>query len=194
MLNRKLSNYIFYGSLLAITIIVALARVLLLGGLEDRIETINTQNISLQKQIDSLELTVQENKNIQTSHLYDLYDKIPDVYSSTLLSYKTVSIMEELGISEADDIQRVVYITELANLTYHKNLEEAVGDYLVVEVEVRFSVNNEDMIRAFIEKLYNEEQLFILKQVLYSVPNGEDSVFVEIDFYAIYAEEKEETT
>ena len=194
MLNRKLSNYIFYGSLLAITIIVALARVVLLGNLEDRIASITAQNKSLTAQIDSLELTVQENKNIQTSHLYDLYDKIPDVYSSTLLSYKTVSIMEELGISEADDIQRIVYVTESASLSSNRALQEAVGDYLVVEVEVRFSVNNEDTIRAFIEKLYNEEQLFILKQVVYSMPNGEDSVFVEIGFYAIYDEEKEETS
>ena len=99
MRNRKLSEYIFYGILVVITLIVYLLRVSIVGGQRELIDQTDHENIALQAQIDELNELVQSYKDYQTSHLYDLYDIIPNDFSAELLTYKTVWMLTKIAKS-----------------------------------------------------------------------------------------------
>jgi hypothetical protein len=192
MLNRKLSDYIFYGILIAITAIVFGIRVATLGTLNTKITTIDAANIALQKEIDALEVVVQENKEVQTSHLYELYDIIPNIYSGTALSYRTVSMLESLGVDESDDTQRSVYVDTQVVFPVESEIKELTKDYFVVEVQVFFTTQDSAVVSDFLDLLYNSDQLFIVRTLDYNVTDGEDYVGVTINFLAIYDVEPEE--
>ena len=192
MLNRRLSDYLFYGVLVLITALVIFLRFLIIGSLDASISSIETDNTSLQKEIDILEEIVQDNKGVQTSHLYELYDIIPNVYSGMELTYKTVSILENLGINESDDIQRVVFVKHDKVFANESLFSEISKEYYIVEVQVSFTTMDANVVNDFIDALYNSDQLFIINDVEYTVPDGENFVQVSISFLAIYDVEIEE--
>jgi len=186
MLNRKLSEYIFYGVLAAIAIGVFGIRFLVLGNLNGQIDTLDSENILLDRQITSLEQIVQENRDVQTSHLYELYDIIPNVYSGTLLTYKVVAMLESVGIDESDDTQRDVTISDEPVLDTQSEFYQRIQSYYVVEVEVKFTATDPNSITDFIDMIYNSDQLFVINKVSYTIPTSEDFVEMEISFLAFY--------
>jgi len=186
VLNRRLSNYIFYGILVLIVVIILLIRSVTLGVKLQDISDLERNNISLQKRIDLLEQTVQENKDVQTNDLYELYDIIPNIYSGPELENKTYAILESLGVNESDDMQRTVYVNEYVNLDGQTDFADLVDDYYVVEVRVSFTTVDVDVLANFIDELYNAEQLFIISDLNYTVPIDENFVEVQVHFYAIY--------
>ena len=64
MLNRKASNLIFYGSLLAITVIVVIIRFAMLGALDSKIADVESDSRFLQFLIDQVDEKVSENRYI----------------------------------------------------------------------------------------------------------------------------------
>jgi hypothetical protein len=194
MLNRRLSEYLFYGSLALIALVIFIIRTVVVGSLDTRIEETDRENISLRAQIETLEETVQDNKNIQTSSLYELYDIIPNVYSGTELTYKTVALLESLGINESNDIQRTVFVDH--NITFNEDsmFRDISREYKIVEVQVYFTTQDADIVTQFIDALYANEQLFIVRNLDYNVPDNDDFISVSINFLAIYdVEETEES-
>ncbi|QMS85923.1 hypothetical protein [Candidatus Xianfuyuplasma coldseepsis] len=186
MLNRRLSDYIFYGSLAAILIGVLLLRVLIVGTMNTNIENLRRDNANLALQIDALEILVQENKNVQTSHLYELYDIIPNVYSEIGLKYKTASMLEELGVNKSDEFGRSINVSTTVNLGNVPTFQDYEEEYLFVQVEVQFQTDDTTIVTDFIDKLYNSEQLFIVNQVDYTDTTGEYSMEMRITFLAVY--------
>lgn len=194
MLNRKMSNYIYYGVLFAIFAIVILIRVITIGNMNTKIATLKASNVSLQAQIDALEETVEANKDVQTDELYELYHIIPNVYSATALTYKTVSILENLGIDEQDDFQRTVFVNQSKTFDDESMFAGVANDFYVVEVQVYFTTMDAELINEFIDALYNQDQLFIVDYLNYSVPTGENYIGVFVNFLAIYDVEIEEAS
>lgn len=191
MLNRKLSNYIFYGIILIIVGLVFLGRSLTLGVLLDKIDALDKQNIALDKQISELEDIVQENKDSQSSHLYELYYKIPNVYSGSQLTYKTVAMLEALDITEDSNTQSEVYVKHNATTNSNPDIDVFADDYLIVEVEIIFNTVDPSVVVDLINEIYNSEQLFIIKSVDFPIPDDDNYVLVNIKFYAIYDDELE---
>jgi len=167
-------------------VIILLIRSVTLGVKLQDISDLERNNISLQKRIDLLEQTVQENKDVQTNDLYELYDIIPNIYSGPELENKTYAILESLGVNESDDMQRTVYVNEYVNLDGQTDFADLVDDYYVVEVRVSFTTVDVDVLANFIDELYNAEQLFIISDLNYTVPIDENFVEVQVHFYAIY--------
>ena len=54
MLNRRLSDYLFYGTLAIIALFIILLRIAVVGGQRDRIDQLDRENIQLQAEIDEL--------------------------------------------------------------------------------------------------------------------------------------------
>ena len=191
MLNRKLSNYLFYAILIAITGVVLLIRSVTLGGINDRIALLETSNITLQQQNDALETQVEQYKDVQINHLYELYGKVPSYYSQTDLTYYTIAQLELLGITEAVDFQRRVYVD--AEITFEE--ESVFGllskEFKIVQVQVYFTTLDASLIEEFIDSLYNSEQIFIVDSVEYTTPDGVNYIGVKIDFLAFYDLEEE---
>lgn len=193
MLNRRFSNYIFYGSLILIGSLIILLRVLIVGGLDQKIETYDKENIALQRQIDQLEVLVQENRGIQTSHLYELYDIIPNVYSEELLTYKTVAMLEQLGIDESDDYNRTVYVNQTIQFNTESEFYQLSLDYKIVRVEVSFTTDDIDLVKTLIDTLYTSKQLFIIEAVRYDNSSNLFNSEMQISFLAIYDTKEEES-
>lgn len=186
MLNRKLSNYIFYASLALIVFIIIIIRTMTLGRLVDDIQTTDNHNIQLQKQIDKLEELVQENKDIQASHLYELYDLIPNVYSGSELKNRTVAILEKMLITADDDTSRSVIINYDANVSNTSEMYEIAQEYYVVEVQVKFTTNDMTKVTQVIDEIFASDQLFILRDIDYTFESSIVFTEVQINFYAIY--------
>ncbi len=192
MLNRKLSNYIFYGILALILVVVLLIRFLVLGNINSEISTLEANNISTQLEIDALSAQVQENKDVQTSQLYELYKVIPGIYSDTELTYKTVAILEELGINESYDNQRRVVVQPADSFTGDTELAAIAAKYSVIEVNVFFTTNDISIITDLLDTLYLDEQLLIVNDLSYTLPEDDNFVGVNITFFALYDVKLEE--
>jgi hypothetical protein len=186
MLNRKATNYIFYGILVGIVGVVFLVRFFALGSINGKIDEVHSENVQLQSQIETLEILVAENRDVQTEDIYLLYDLVPNVYTSEALTYKVVSMLEVLGISESDDYQRTIYINDNPSFPGGSELEQINSQYKVVQVEVYFTSNLGGTINQFLDDLYNDEQLFIVRNLNFDVGLGGEYTGVSINFLAIY--------
>lgn len=185
MLNRRLSDYLFYGTLTIIALFIILLRIAVVGGQRDRIAQLDRENIQLQAQIDNLNELVQDNKYIQTSHLYDLYDTVPNVFSEELLRYKTAAMLEQLGIDESENFNRVIDVVTDVQVG-DSALASVAKDYTIVQVNISFTTDDINLVTQIIDHLYNSEQLFIIDSVDYTETNGEFSQEMTISFLAIY--------
>lgn len=193
MLNRKLSEYLFYGSLALITIIVLLINFVVMGNINSKIDDVNKDNIALQTQIDTLVDIVQDNKNAQTSFIYELYDQVPGVYNGTELTYQTISIMERLGITESNDYGRQVFVNQDISFSDGSIFYELSQTYKFVEVEVFFTTQDAQLVADFLDAMYDSNQIFIVNEITYRVPDGEDFLGITINLLSMYDVEEEES-
>ncbi len=189
MLNRKISNYLFYLIFIGIVAIIYLLRSVMLGGLEDRIATLDANNIILQAQIDSLEDTVQTNKDIQESHLYELYNQVPQKYSSTELTYLIISKLEVIGIDEGIGFYRQITLNPEVTFDGNSTLSEISSEFDVVEVGITFETNDILLISDLIDLLNASEQVFFVNYVDFYIPDSETYVGVTINFLSFYEKE-----
>lgn len=186
MLNRKASNYIFYLILLGIVAIVFLVRSIMLGGLVDKTTKLDNDNISLQAQIDSLKDIVQVNKDIQEGHLYELYNQVPETYSSTELTYLAISKLERVGISESSGFDRKITLNTNVSFSKESTLSEIESKFKVVEVVVTFYMVDMTVVSDLIDVLNESEQVFLINYVDFFSPEGENYVEVEIHFLSFF--------
>lgn len=186
MLNRKVSNYLFYFVLVAIVVVIVLVRIVTIGNLDDRISGLKLNNISLEAQITAIEEIVEDNNDIQLDHLFELYSEVPKHYSESELTKYTTAQLELVGITEEPDMQRDV----LPNLgvTFGEGtiFGELQNEFKVVEVKVFFSTQDDTVIQAFIDLLYDADQVFVIHKIQFSSPDGENFIGVSIDFLAFY--------
>lgn len=191
MLNRKTSNYIFYGILIAILVLGFGVRAGVLAGLNSRIESVQSSNRLTQARIDSLKDTVQQNRDLKVDHLYSLYDQVPNHFNQTELTYYTIAQLELIGITEDSDILRTVYVDETITFPANTPLSDIQAEFKVVEVEVYFNTMDISVVDEFIDLLHESDQIFVLNLVDYNTPEGEEYVGVTINFLAFYNIEEE---
>jgi hypothetical protein len=191
MLSRKTSNAIFYAILAAIFLLVLLIRFTSLGALNSRIANVSASNIELQAEIEELEIIVQENKDVASDHLYDLYDRVPETYNEDELSNFTEAQLDLLGINDDPETYRNVDIEEDISFPTGSVFAETTSHFKVVEVEVYFNTTSVAVVDQLIDLLYASEQVFIVNSIEYYSPDTEASIGVTINFLAFY---KLETT
>lgn len=191
MLNRKTSNYIFYGTLALILIVVFAIRMVTLTNLNANIEKIEKSNREIQDQIDDLKDQVQENKDVQIDQLYELYDMVPNFYSQTELTFYTIAQLEQVGITEHSDTLRSVTVDDQVTFPVESKFTEKQADFKIVEVEVYFNTYTVDVVDEFIDLLYQSDQIFIVNSIEYYSPDGENFIGVTVNFLAFYELEKE---
>jgi len=186
MLNRKVSNYMFYAILVVIVGAILLVRSITLGNINEKIDQLKASNIILQVTNDNLEKTVEENKDIQINHLYELYGRVPNYFSQTELTYFTIAHLEDIGINESIDYQRSVYVDTDITFEVGSTFGNLQEDFKIVEVQVYFTTLETDVIEEFIDLLYNSEQVFIVNSIEYTSPDGFNYIGVTLNFLAFY--------
>lgn len=186
MLNRKVSNYLFYFGLIVITGVVLLIRSISLGNIDAKIEDLETSNSTLQQQNDALEIQVEKYKDVQINHLYELYGEVPHYLSQTELTYYTIAMLESIGIDESVDFQREVYVDIDPTFSGDSSFGDLQEDFEIVEVQIYFTTLDVAVIEEFVDLLYNSEQIFILNTIEYTSPDGFNYIGVTINFLAFY--------
>ncbi|MCF7926073.1 MAG: hypothetical protein K9L74_00660 [Candidatus Izimaplasma sp.] len=188
MLNRKVTDYIFIGSIVIVVIIILGLRAIVLGSINSKIDALDEANKSLQTQITDLEKIIEENRDVKTTVLYDLYSQVPNFYKGNELNYKIIAILEEIGINESLDMQRNVHITETATLPSNAGLEVLNEEYNVVQVDIFFTTQDLSQIIDLLDALHQNEQLFVISNVDYSIPSETQDNFVgvSISLYTLY--------
>ncbi len=194
MLSRKISDYLFYGVLVVIVGVVFLIRSVTLGSLNDKIAQLEASNITVQNQNDVIELQVEQYKDVQINHLYELYGKIPNFFSQTDLTYYTIAQLELVGITEEVDFQRSVYVNDNVIFSEESAFEELSQDFKIVEVQVYFTTLDDTVVKEFIDLLYASEQVFIVDSVEYTTPDGFNYIGVTLNFFAFYTIPEEEAS
>lgn len=185
MLNRKISNYIYYGVVAFVILLIFIIRVIAVGTIDGKIKALEKENVTLQSDITELNIIVQDNNTVQSSLIYDLNKNMPSIYSSETLSNKIYSKLERLGISEAGEFARKISINETASVS---NIEElaAYASYGIVQVQISFTSNDPDDVYNFLNSMNDDDQLFILSNVSYSIPEADEYITVSLSYYAFY--------
>ena len=196
MLSRRTSNMIFYAVMVAILLVVVVARLIIVGSMNRKIDETTVSNRSLQAKIESLELAVQENKGIASDHLYELYDKVPETFDPVLLEYYIDAQLELLGISIDNFDQRYSGLqyneeVDFSNLSAFDGIDE---EFKVVENYVHFEVLPDELtgevdltvVDDFIDALYSSEQIFVVSEIEFSDYTSGAIVGVDIYFLAFY--------
>ena len=189
MLNRKISNYLFYGILVIIVVVVFLVRSITLGNINDKIALLEQQNTSLQTTNDNLEKQVEDYKDIESDYLYELYRKVPSYYSETELAYYVIAKLETIGIDESSDYNRNIYVNSEITFSADSPVGQYQDDFKIVEVQVYFNTLDSALIDDFVDLIYGANQVFIINNIQYNTPNGVDYVGVTINFLAFYEKE-----
>lgn len=188
MLSRKTSDFIFYGIFVVIFIGVIFVRLSLVNAVQDRIDSLEVTNETLELQIEQIRTLVDENKNQQLNNLYQMYEKIPVEYDEPDLKRYVYDKLNQVEILSSQEFTRVVHIPDIKK-TYPPgsdfiDLEER---FEIVEVQVSFTTLDVQQIIDFLDEIYNSEQLFIINYLEYDVPEDEFSFIpIEISFLAIY--------
>ncbi len=194
MLNRKLSDYLFYGVIVLIIAVVFLIRSVTLGSLNDRIQQLENSNISIQNRNDIIELQVEQYKDVQINHLYELYGKVPNFFSQADLTYYTIAQLELVGITEEVDYQRSVYVKDNVTFPDSSAFADLTDDFKIVEVQVYFNTLDDAVVKDFIDLLYASEQVFIVDSVEYTTPDGFNYIGVTLNFFAFYTLDEEDAS
>ena len=189
MMNRKFSNYLFYIVLVIIAGGIFAVRSATIGNIDSKIASLETQNLLLQAQISNIEELVEDNNDVQIDHLYELYNQVPNVFSIADLTYYTTAQLELVGISENADMQRSVLINQGVTFSEDTIFRDLQTEFNVVEIQVFFTIQDDSVIEDFIDLLYNADQVFIINNIDYFTPDGENFIGVSINFLAFYEKE-----
>jgi hypothetical protein len=186
MLNRKLSNYIYYGVVAFVVVLIFIIRIIAVGSINGKIEKLEKDNVTLQKQITDLNVIVQDNSTAQSAQIFDLYKQMPSVYSGDTLSNKVFSKLERLGITEAVEVERSVIINDVVSLSSIEQLKSFNGVYGFVELQISFNTNDANDVYNFLDSMNDDDQLFVLNRIFYAVPEVDEFVTVSISYFAFY--------
>ncbi len=114
---------------------------------------------------------------------------MPNVFSITDLTYYITAQLELVGITEDADMQRSVLVNQGVTFSETTLFSDLQTKFKVVEVQVFFTTQDDLVIEAFIDLLYNADQVFIVRNIEYFTPDGENFIGVSIDFLAFYEKE-----
>lgn len=190
MLNRKVSNYLFYGILVIIVGAVLITRSITIGNINEKITQLENANIVLQAMNDDLEKDVEAYKDFQMNHLYELYSEVPNHYSQTELTYYTIAQLETVGVDESVDFQRSVFVNSEVTFSEGSPFFPLQEDFKIVEVQIYFTTLNTDVVEELMDLLHNSAQVFIVNTVEYTAPDGVNYIGVTINFLAFYEVEE----
>jgi len=186
MLSRRTSNLIFYAIILAITLVVAVTRLLIVGAINNKIDDTVISNRRLQSRIETLEQAVQDNKDTASDHLYQLYDKVPQEFNQEELGYYTEAQLELIGITDDFDVSRTINIIDDVVFDYTSSFYGLEEEFKIVEVFVYFETTDLSLVDQFIDQLYSSEQIFVVSAIEFSNYTSGQNVGVNITFLAFY--------
>lgn len=186
MLSKRTNDIIFIGVILLVIAGITGMRFIVLGTMDERIETVEADNQELRESIEALQSQIAQHDGEEVVPLSILYQHAPSYYSRNRLRYTMYSQLEILGISDTADRDLVISITEnpsFAQGTEFYNLSQPLD---AKRVYVSFETSDINEVYDVIEGIQSMQQRFILENVTYTHFETGESRLIHIDFVTFY--------
>ena len=86
-------------------------------------------------------------------------------------------------------MQRSILVNQGVTFPIETIFNDLQADFKIVEVQVFFTTQDDSTIEDFIDLIYNSDQVFIVNNIEYFTPDGENFIGVSINFLAFYEKE-----
>lgn len=188
MLSKKISDFIFVGAILIIFITLFIARILILGQYDSRIDRAEQDSSNLQNQIAEISELVEDNKNDQLPSMVEMYQQVPsEINGGQLIDYIN-GMLEISGIKKTDTLSRQVILhLDPVSFPDESEFSEVSEELTPYRLQINFQINDTDSLINFIENMEDSKQLFVIQNLSYETPEDSgDPISVTIHYIAFY--------
>ncbi len=187
MLSKKANDIIFIGVIVLLMTGIVIGRFMALGTMDERIETIETENQALEAEIMGRISLVNEYRDENLPSASTLSRYVPSHYSRAILLNFVHAQLELEGIHETAARNLVVNVHDDVSFPSASRFSGLSSTFHTSRVEVRFNTTDLDEIAPFVERLYGTDQIFLLQSVRYEVSETEGvAIRVVMNFITFY--------
>ncbi len=186
MLSKRLNDFIFIGIILLVIAGIVGMRTIVLGTMDTRIEEAEASNQELMSSIDSLQNLIAQHDGEEVLPLSILYQRAPSYYSRNRLRYTMYSQLELLGISDTEDRDLVINITENPSFLQGTDFHTLSQNLDAKRVYVSFETDDINDVYMVVEGIQSMQQRFLLQHISYTHFEEGESRLIHIDFVTFY--------
>ena len=185
MLSKRASDILFGVIILLMIGAIVAGRFYILDTVDDRIEEAEAENEQLENEIRALENLVADFQTDELPRMSEMHRAIPAYYDKDQLTYFVLTQLEYEGISSSGDRNLSVSITGDPNFPEDTDFLQLANELDTYRITVRFNTADTDEISSFVDRMHEQDQLFILQSVQYENPVSEP-LPITLNFVAFY--------
>ena len=185
MLSKRFNDLLFIVILLVAIGGVFLMRMLLLGNVDDRIESTRSDNTALETRINDITRLVDQHGQETLPSMAEMHRYVPSEYDRDQLLFYIMAQLEFSGISDVTDYNRNVSITENPAFPEGTEFRALSSELEAYRIQVQFNDTNIDTLHTFLQQMDEADQYFILQSIQYQLPD-EETVTFTINYVTFY--------
>ena len=186
MLSKRLNDVIFLGIIVIVAGGILAMRFWVLGTMDERIEEAEVENQELQTTIDILQSRIAQHDGEDMVPLSMLYQNAPSYYSRNRLRYTMYSQLELLEISDTDERNLVINITENPSFPQGTDFHALSQNLDAKRIYISFVTDDIEEVYMVIEEIQSMQQRFILQHVSYNHFEEGQRQTINFDFVTFY--------
>ena len=186
MLSKRLNDVIFIGVIVVVIASIIALRFWVLGTMDERIETIESENQAITAEISGLQQLIANHKEDEFPPVSRLYQRAPSHYSQDRLLYLIYAQLELAGISQTEDRNLSITLTENPSFLQDTEFHTLANELDAVRITIVFYSSDESEIYDAIHHMHGIQQRFVLQSVRYDMPVDDLVVRVTMDFVTFY--------
>ncbi len=185
MLSKRASDIIFVGIMILVVIGIVVMRFIVLGTMDERIEEVESENQQIQDEIMGLQGMVGEHRDTEMPSRSELNQRVPAIFSEDQLRFYVNAQLELAGILDSQERSVDVEISQNPNIS-GGSYGDAANQFDIVRVGIDIETNDIDEVRQFIDQMYEINQVFVLQNIRYDVPDEDEYVELTVNLLTFY--------
>jgi len=185
MLSKRAGDILFGVIILLMIGAIVAGRFYILDTVDDRIEEAQAENEELQNEINDLENLVADFQTDELPRMSEMHREIPAYYDKDQLTYYVLTQLEYEGISSTGGRNLSVSITDDPNFPEGSDFLSLSNELDTYRATVRFNTSDTSEISSFVDRMHDQDQLFVLQSVQYENPVNEP-LPITLNFVAFY--------
>lgn len=186
MLSKRANDIVFFVIVGIVVIGVVIARFMVLGVFDERIEEVESD-------IQSLEREISSGRNLIADYRHDvlpsesvLYRNVPQKYVSDQLIFFLFAQLQLEGIEDTAARNISLSVQENPSFPGGTEFSALANTFDAYRIQIRFNTHDVEEAEAIAERLQSVDQLFVLQSVDYELPRGDSSTRVNMHFVTFY--------
>ncbi len=186
MLSKRANDIIFLVIVGIVVIGVVVARFMVLGVFDDRIE-------GIEEDIQSLEREISTGRNLIADYRHEvlpsesvLHRSVPEKYASDRLMFFLYAQLQLEGIEDTAERNISLSIQENPSFPGGTEFSALANTFDAYRIRIRFNTTDVTEAEDLVDRLQSVDQLFALQSVEYELPRGDSSTRVSLYFVTFY--------